>query len=917
MSLPNYLQKIKSAGTYRFVFDRSEIPGNAAETLRLVVGYSEKGQFNTPVYCESATDFRKNFGGISKKMERNGVWFHRLALQALKRGPILALNLKKFDDETVQGVAIDPEYGIPTTLSSFTMDQIYDTNRFWKIDPEHLEDLEFTSGSEDNYHKYIRIAATDDKSTSCSIFVRGAHPAGYDVTVREWYQSVMNGEEVPSFLEGYEDTLVSQYFAEVYVFQGEFTPEIASSEALNQYFNIDGNNVVSLEPFILNAFGEKVDTLQALAQNEASNFIGAYTGSLIPEFQSANGSVIALDGLFNSDYDLHKMVMRLDQTLLYDGGLTARDIDTTGWFKIDSSNHTPDANFSMMSSTAINPMINIQTSNGSTWTFTSNATDTTQLYDNPNYIQFVFSNLATTDNKTFTTTDDLSGVVLMQGQKFIGTDDIATITNMRTWWTVTGDPDTTAEYDIKPESREYWKFNNVKYYSELTVGEDPDHTDKFAVFNGDVMLQGEYDSESDAEAAIDNKWEIVVDGTIILDNIADETTAVNDIVIHTQIDFDKVVTPATSNTIYQCFSSVSATCENCAMVPTYILGYTRNATLAKPASSSMTDKLKWQHSILSALTDYEGLRIALTSNVDVEYRYIVDTFDSYIENELKSVLSGIAKLKDNAILLANLPKMKAFANCDYTSFKNNDNMLDTKYIAQGGNRQRPMSVVFTLPTEENGASWSAFYSQLNIIDPSNGIKYTCPSAALVSNKFMDKLESRQPYDIVAGPDFSRIDEPGLIGPDFNFSREDLNNLEPMGWNCMVSAPGQGTYINANQSAKQNPKTTLSSINVRECVITIQDAIDEMLTAHQWWTNDADTRARIKSKADYLLKNIQSNGGIFDWFTVCSEENNTDEVIDNGMFIIDVSIEPSQGAGKMVQRLYLYRKGGLSSLTIQD
>lgn len=883
MSLPNYLQKIKSAGTYRFVFDRSEIPGNAAETLRLVVGYSEKGRFNTPVYCESATDFRKNFGGISKKMERNGVWFHRLALQALKRGPILALNLKKFDDETVQGVAIDPEYGIPTTLSSFTMDQIYDTNRFWKIDPEHLEDLEFTSGSEDNYHKYIRIAATDDKSTSCSIFVRGAHPAGYDVTVREWYQSVMNGEEVPSFLEGYEDTLVSQYFAEVYVFQGEFTPEIASSEALNQYFNIDGNNVVSLKPFILNAFGEKVDTLQALAQNEASNFIGAYTGSLIPEFQSANGSVIALDGLFNSDYDLHKMVMRLDQTLLYDGGLTARDIDTTGWFKVDTATNAPiSTGFNMMSSTDIVPMINIQTYSGGTWTTTSNATDTTQLYDNPNYIEFVFSNLASvsgSNNKSYTTTDDLSGIVLMPGQKFVsvtpasGSDpaviDIATITNMRSWWTVES---ATTEYETEP------------------VAVEVDTDDWEIQVDGETVSTGTYTTKALAEAQIFN---------------------------HTQIDFDKVVTPATSNTIYQCFSSVSATCENCAMVPTYILGYTRNATLAKPASSSMTDKLKWQHSILSALTDYEGLRIALTSNVDVEYRYIVDTFDSYIENELKSVLSGIAKLKDNAILLANLPKMKAFANCDYTSFKNNDNMLDTKYIAQGGNRQRPMSVVFTLPTEENGASWSAFYSQLNIIDPSNGIKYTCPSAALVSNKFMDKLESRQPYDIVAGPDFSRIDEPGLIGPDFNFSREDLNNLEPMGWNCMVSAPGQGTYINANQSAKQNPKTTLSSINVRECVITIQDAIDEMLTAHQWWTNDADTRARIKSKADYLLKNIQSNGGVFDWFTVCSEENNTDEVIDNGMFIIDVSIEPSQGAGKMIQRLYLYRKGGLSSLTIQD
>ena len=41
MSLPNYLAKIKSSGMYRFTFDKSQIPAVTAETMRLVVGYSE------------------------------------------------------------------------------------------------------------------------------------------------------------------------------------------------------------------------------------------------------------------------------------------------------------------------------------------------------------------------------------------------------------------------------------------------------------------------------------------------------------------------------------------------------------------------------------------------------------------------------------------------------------------------------------------------------------------------------------------------------------------------------------------------------------------------------------------------------------------------------------------------------------
>ena len=42
-----HLANIKSSGVYRFVFDKSEVTTSTLQTLRLVVGYSEKGPFNT------------------------------------------------------------------------------------------------------------------------------------------------------------------------------------------------------------------------------------------------------------------------------------------------------------------------------------------------------------------------------------------------------------------------------------------------------------------------------------------------------------------------------------------------------------------------------------------------------------------------------------------------------------------------------------------------------------------------------------------------------------------------------------------------------------------------------------------------------------------------------------------------------
>ena len=64
MSLPNYLAKIKSAGMYRFTFDKSQVPPQSAETMRLVIGYSDKGPFNNPVYIDNKQDFINLFGNV-------------------------------------------------------------------------------------------------------------------------------------------------------------------------------------------------------------------------------------------------------------------------------------------------------------------------------------------------------------------------------------------------------------------------------------------------------------------------------------------------------------------------------------------------------------------------------------------------------------------------------------------------------------------------------------------------------------------------------------------------------------------------------------------------------------------------------------------------------------------------------------
>lgn len=858
MSLPNYLAQIKSSGIYRFVWDKSEITGVPAQTLRLVVGYSEKGPFNTPVYITSATEFKSVYGDISKKLEKRGIFFHRLALQCLEKSPIIVLNLKKFKDEEVQAASFNVSDNAIKQIGTL-VENIYDTTRFWKLEPENI--LSATASDVDNisdstrYTKYISIATTDSKESSCSVFIRGYKPNGYDVTINSWYSA--QGEEMPEYfsVEGegetvynYGSLLVSDFWAEVFVFRGEFTPSICAAAPLNQYFDIVEGKP-QLKPYIVNAFGEKIDTLTALANDESSNFINSYNGCLLPYFKNKLGAYASLDLAFNIDNGIHKMMMNLNSDLLFNGDVKINELVTTGWLPENTS-------------------------------------------------AFGFELDKTTQNCTL----DENGNI-----KYSEVDFEPTFINynLENTFIIVKEDDEEVKYtfvaNVKSED------NNVYLYT--TFKNDNDET--IIVYKDKVYDNPELTTESTGIEIIKQikfiTLGITVGNRIVFDEKFYTISEVDDYYVKA-FNFKGEEIFIDINEAFD-LCNKSATITNTNLKPNYFEGYAFES--AKPASSSDFDKLKWQQNILSVLTDYKGIRTALTNRIDLDYRYIVDTFEGLIESELHKELALIAKEKDNAIALLNFPAMKTFKNCQYTSFTDSQNRLQTKYIAAGGNKEKAPGLLFSLVSEVNGASYASYNTPVIFSDGT--LKTIVPAAGLVSNNFIDKYETRQPYYIVAGPTYGRIISAGLVGPEYNFTRADLDILEPMGVNATVYVPRIGTYINSNQTAKQNPVTALSKLNVRELVIYLQDAIEALLQDYQWEFNTQYLRDLIKAKADTICERVKNNGGLYNYLNVCDESNNTDDVINNEMFVLSTSIEPGMGCGKMVHELTIYKKGGMSSI----
>jgi len=1032
MAIPVHLQQFKAAGIYRVVFDKSTIKGVDSEILRLVVGYSEVGPFNIPTYVKSASEFKAIYGDISKKLERRGVFFHRIALHALQAGPILCLNLKKFNGETVGGATINtdfnPNYSIIDTVK-INVEDIYDTSRFWELSAEKLINLK----SADNVimDQYINIAATNTKNTSASFFIRKANGTkmnAYNITVSDWYSD--KAEEMPEYLQNFKYNLISDFFAEIYVFSGHFTSDqVLASSTLKNYFELardaEGNLIdeekvkvagdakpgLQLRKYVLNAYGEPVDSLDALYNDPTSNPIGHYIGCLIPNFKNKKGQYMSLDLLFNEDQDIHNMMMSfnvdaLDEGLvnidlsgrfaistnasnsltiekLFNGTATSKllsndnskvivDIPTimnnivkvdddgsvvpvnpliessrrisgalyvsekpnfeTGTIKLKqigddteivisgftaSTEENPDPDFlsaliKLHVAVKVEDGYEIENGKGTFFNTKAYIEDGKFITDGPEEIITSISRIdqdTTSENPLYRDSDkNMSVSITNVMPTTISTTNVLNVygssvdfINMDEGWSIPGyegaEPTQLVTKDETIQGQWYIIATNIWNNNLATI-----------LAPGDCLLADDASTDRDEDSNVD-----IADG--FYDNVYVQSIEKLDVVEDNKEYSKYVIKLSGKPFVYekddnQYLIKIASPLnqEVGCMMPTYLEGYTY--LNSKPEGTDMMSKLNWQKFILSALTEYKGLRTGLVNKSNIDYRYIIDSFESYVDSGLKNVLSALAKEKQSAFAILNFPSIKTFVKCPYSAYTDNKGVFNVDYIVKGFNKKKPSGVKFTLPDESDGASFCAFYTPLKFSD--GYIDMIIPSAGLVSNLFMEKYNSRQPYYIIAGPNYGLIRHSELVGPDYNYSQDELQIIEPFGVNCMIYRPGFGTFINANQTAKQTPVSALSKVNIRELVIYIQDEIEKVLQAYQWEFNNARTRAAIKDRADQICARVAANGGIQKFLNVMDESNNTPEIIDNEMAVLSTHIEPGFGCGKMVQELTLYRTGQMSS-----
>lgn len=956
MALSPQLQQFKSSGVYRLEFDKSQTVNIPAETIRLVVGHSKKGPYNTPVFVEDTETFVQIFGSIDKSLERKGMYFHRSALETLSRGPIIALNLTSANDVDnaywVSPTTNGSEQGIAATEGNTLYKNLFNRDKFWIPEDEKLLNIAGNTSELSNN----AITFTNIKQDPITIVVTQAGDTrGFDVTAREWY-----GEgNAP---EGVDDLdYISDYMVDVYVFKGRFvTDDLNNDPTYGNYFNSNG--------IIPSQFA-------GFANLREVSLLAKYTGSLIPDFQDNEGRQYYIETLINSESRRTGLFAAVNEDALDKIDFVGEAFDTYQDYEL-LSHVVVQQQPNQLNDPRDPAFENIVEVNGDTMKIAVGAVDFATMANDGlasgnflvaavdgEYTQILSATHDGAGEATIVCEDDISKPYY---EKF---DDLANDAAFSQAALVGANLVLTYAGAFAPGALAAGTYlpgtNAGEYVEVLSVTDDGNGTvtiapvgngqfssDLESAVTGDLAVYDQVDNTvfdvfsigvnertfyfpntvntglgwtfENAATAGEFKYIYTVaaganEDTQIKDNIkvgmylpiqgSDKLARVLEIRRKAELGINGGTNDRYTYT-FICHRDVPAE-------PEYALGSFDSASDAyKPfVLEAAENSEKTIKELLTMLVPGNGVSNTLADKDAITFRYLVDTFGSYeassgILNKREFTL--LAKERQNVSAILNAPMVKEFkASTDPSFLDENTGEFKTSYIPTGGNLNLNPQSLYTLPSINDGASYGFFYSPgLNIVE--NGRTKVIPPAAYVSNNYIDKYTDSLPWSIVAGPRRGVVSGSGVQGIEYAFDKNDRDNLEPFGINPVVFERGAGLVVKGNKTAQQTIQSALSTAHVREVLIYIEDGLAEILRNYLFEFNTAQTRLEIKTLADSFMESVKKDQGVYDYRNIMDTTNNTTDVIDNNMGVLDTYVEPVKGLEILVSRVTVLNTGEIQS-----
>ena len=319
-----------------------------------------------------------------------------------------------------------------------------------------------------------------------------------------------------------------------------------------------------------------------------------------------------------------------------------------------------------------------------------------------------------------------------------------------------------------------------------------------------------------------------------------------------------------------------------------------------------------QSNILNLMAKGTPLFKAVTNKEAFDIRYLVDAYGLGLTERSKQQLVDICGERLDCLGFLNIPSMKSFKKSSSPSFINSDGVLDTSFIAQGGDLESNPAFLYSFGDGRGSSCVGYFLPYVTVND--NGRPTDVPPAMFVATTYMRKqtsnLTSIPPWTIAAGVTNGKVNN--IAGIEMNFNPSDIENLNGAQMNPIVYKRNRGFVIETENTGQTLYKSALSYLHVREVLIELERELAAMLLDFQWKFNTADIRAEIKLRADVICERYLSKNGLYNYFNKCDSENNTSTVIDNQIGVLDTYVEPIKGMGIIVNNITILRTGAIAS-----
>lgn len=230
----------------------------------------------------------------------------------------------------------------------------------------------------------------------------------------------------------------------------------------------------------------------------------------------------------------------------------------------------------------------------------------------------------------------------------------------------------------------------------------------------------------------------------------------------------------------------------------------------------------------------------------------------------------------------------------------NSKTLDSK------SRNFPQNVMTPLKNLYNGSnsSYSCAYANWVQIYDSSAKKYIWMPFSGYQAAIMAKLDSLlYPWAAPMGLNNGIVRSVTNIAVRTNQKQQDA--IYKIGINPVVFFNGDGITVWGQKTLQTKP-SAFDRINVRRLFLTLERAVMKTMRYFVAEPNTVFTRTRVINTLKPLFDLAKNNEGVYDYLLICSEKNNTANVIDNNELAVDIYLKPVRTAEFIICTFYATR-----------